>query len=101
MRITVSTLVTILCLTGCIWGPSIPATPVIPKDTNCPAACQHFRDLGCEEGDPLPDGTTCEKFCEDTQAAGHALRPSCIMTLTSCDPKEMEKCQGPRNVLDD
>jgi len=91
-----------LGLLGCGgFGPYIPPTPIPAKDDNCPAACKHLRDLGCPEGAPLPDGTTCEKFCLDTQAAGHALRPSCILTLLSCNPEEMERCQGPREVLDD
>lgn len=84
-----------------IYGPYIPPMPVTPTDNNCPGACQHLRALGCEDGNPLPDGTPCEVFCEETQKAGHALRPSCIMTLTSCSVAEMEKCQTPRNIFTD
>ncbi len=55
-------------------------TPIQPTDTgSCAAACQKLRDLKCEEGKPLEDGTTCEKFCVDTQKAGHALKPSCVL----------------------
>jgi len=90
----------VLPLIGCynIYIPSIPTTP---RDDNCVGACQHLQALGCEEGEPLPDGTTCVEFCEQTQKAGHALRPSCIMKITTCDPEEMEKCQGPRRLFDD
>ena len=86
--------------THCVHCPP-PVTPVAPTDTNCVGACAHLQVLGCPEGDPLEDGTTCIEFCEQTQAAGHALRPSCIMTIKSCDPAEMEKCQGPREIFDD
>jgi hypothetical protein len=79
-----------------IYGPVVGPAPITPIDKDCAGACQHLRDLGCEEGQPLEDGTSCETFCEATIKNGHALRPSCIKTLTSCDPVEMEKCQGPR-----
>jgi len=74
--------------------------PIEPKDTkDCPLACEHLRALGCPEGEPLEDGTTCEKFCKDTQESGHALRPSCVITITSCD--QIDECTGPpREVLE-
>ena len=74
--------------------------PVEPTDTaDCGAACQHLRDLGCEEGQPLEDGTTCEVFCVDTQQAGHALAPSCVVTITTCAELET-KCSAPRGFLE-
>src|SRR5215510_12140485 len=39
----------------------------------CMDFCQHLRTLGCKEGQPLADGTSCETFCIDTQEAGHNL----------------------------
>jgi hypothetical protein len=36
----------------------------------CEDFCRHLRTLGCREGQPLADGTPCEKFCIDTQEAG-------------------------------
>ncbi len=63
-----------------------PPVPIEPSDTNkCEAACANLRSLGCPEGQPLEDGTTCEKFCKDTQEAGHPLNPTCISTISSCD----------------
>jgi hypothetical protein len=75
-------------------------TPVEPKDTaDCPAACEKLRELGCPEGQPLEDGTTCEKFCIDTQQSGHALRPSCVMDMTEC--KQINDCtKGSREVFE-
>jgi len=63
--------------------------PVDPPDTqDCGAACSHLRDLGCEEGQPLEDGTTCEQFCVETQDSGHWLRPSCVINITTCSELE-------------
>lgn len=86
-----------------IWGCGhIPVPPVIiePDDTEqCAAACIHLRNLGCEEGQDLEDGTTCTKFCVDTQVSGHALSPSCVLTISSCEELE-PKCAKPRQLLD-
>lgn len=60
--------------------------PRAPSDTpRCPDACAHLRDLDCDEGKPLEDGTTCEGFCQATQDSGHALSPTCVVTIRSCD----------------
>lgn len=70
-----------ILLVGC------PHNPVVhhPTDTaSCGTACQHLRDLKCEEGSPLPDGTTCEGFCQSTQNSGHALVPSCVVNIKQC-----------------
>lgn len=81
-----------LFLLGCP-PPTPRPTPVQPTDTSsCAAACKKLEGLkrdngkvGCEEATPLEDGTTCEKFCTDTQQRGHALRPSCIL-------EKVQKC---------
>jgi len=70
---------------GCGSIPIVHPTPVDPGDRwMCGDACEHLRTLGCEEGKPLQDGTSCEDFCETTQDSGHALRPSCVVTITKC-----------------
>lgn len=58
-------------------------TPV-PTE-GCAGACYHMQQLGCPEGEPLEDGTTCEKFCLDTEEAGHPMKTECILKVTSCD----------------
>lgn len=74
-----------IALSGCPKKETIQPVIHVPSDTpDCPAACSHLRDLKCEEGSPLQDGTTCEKFCEDTQNSGHALKPSCVVRITKC-----------------
>lgn len=71
-------------LVGGHCGPPTP-TPVEPPDTSdCPAACERLQELGCPEGEPLSDGTTCVEFCIETQQRGHALNPSCVRTITRC-----------------
>ena len=66
---------------------------------DCPAACEKLRELGCPEGQPLEDGTTCEKFCKDTQESGHALRPSCVMNITACS--QVNDCtKGSREIFE-
>ena len=82
-------------LGGCGSCPKDPTLILQPNDTaQCGAACAHLVTLGCPEGQPLGDGTSCEKFCVDTQQAGHALAPSCIVTIKACP--ELAKCQAPR-----
>lgn len=83
----------ILVLSGFGCGPiPIPITPHIPADTlRCDDACSHLAELGCPEAQPLEDGTTCAEFCIATQKSGHALRPSCVMKIKSCD--QIARCQ--------
>jgi len=87
-------LITILVIAFVSIGASCEKKPVVlvPEDTHkCPDACENLRQLGCEEGEDLADGTTCEQFCEETQKSGHALNPTCIATISSCDEIE-SKC---------
>lgn len=87
------TLILSLALLGCPNREVIKPAPVQPTDTSsCAAACKKMETLkrddgkiGCEEATPLEDGTTCTKFCEDTQNSGHPLRPSCIL-------EKVQKC---------
>lgn len=82
-----------LILIGCSNQDVIQPKPVLPTDTaSCSAACKKLSSLkrdngkvGCEESETLEDGTSCTKFCEDTQNSGHALRPSCIL-------EKVQKC---------
>ena len=50
----------------------------------CTDFCQHARALQCPEGQALADGTSCEKFCTDTQDNGHALNTACMTKAKSC-----------------
>lgn len=66
--------------------------PVLPDDTEmCDDACVHLLDLKCTRedgsllGGPLPDGRSCRVWCEETQDNGFPLKPSCVVSLTTCD----------------
>lgn len=75
----------VLIITSCL-------PPSGPLDTaDCGDACARMKLLGCEEANTLSDGTTCKKFCEETQNSGHALRPSCIAKIEVCS--EIDLCQ--------
>lgn len=70
---------------GAHCGGPVQPDPDIPKDTHlCDDACANLQELGCPEGDPLPDGTTCTEFCVKTQNAGSALNPTCVAKIQSC-----------------
>ena len=75
--------------------------PVViqPDDTaDCGAGCAHLKKLGCPEGDVLPNGTTCKAWCEETQKKGHALGPSCWVTVKECTNLDA-KCTVPRKIV--
>jgi hypothetical protein len=73
-----------LILLGC--GGSPPPVAIEPDGTEfCAEACARLNDLGCAEGQPLSDGTSCEVFCIQTQEKGHPLNPSCVAEISSCD----------------
>lgn len=63
--------------------------PHVPNDTpKCADACKHLQELGCDEGKPLADGTSCTDFCTRTQDSGHALTPSCVVRINRCSDME-------------
>ena len=75
-------------LAGCT-TPGGTATPTNGSTTSkfeqpCKDFCQHARALQCPEGQPLTDGTSCEKFCTDTQDNGHALNTACMAKAKNC-----------------
>ncbi len=78
-------IVVALVSVGCVMWIAPTPDPVVPNDTaKCKAACENLSRLGCPEGQPLPDGTPCVKFCEDTQKNGHALNPTCMAKVKAC-----------------
>ncbi len=68
------------CCSCCLVGPRTQ-----PGRDSCDAACAHLVELGCPEGKPLPDGTSCGDSCRDTVNQGHALNPACVQHITSCE----------------
>lgn len=86
----------LLVLFLCACGPTPPKpTPRPPLDSSsCDAACAHLRELQCEEGFALQDGTSCEQFCHDTQDSGHALNPACVLTIRTCSELDSRCAMG-------
>lgn len=69
--------------------------PIAQPTDECTPACDLLRSLKCEAGNNLADGTTCEKFCEDTIENGIWLDPDCVMHLgkvTAPECPEVELC---------
>jgi hypothetical protein len=67
-----------IILASCVFQSPPPNT----DPENCAKACEKIgpSGLGCPEGEPLEDGTSCTKFCEDTQNSGHPLNAGCFMS---------------------
>ena len=79
-------------LSGCaetIVKPPITPLPVAPK-TACAKYCLHARALKCAEGQPLPNGDSCEKFCEYLKREGYDPQLDCRTAAPTC--AVMEKC---------
>jgi len=81
-------------LSGCSGTPVSPTIPPdaspadVPVLTDCSAACDNLKRLGCPEG----DDTDCERVCTKTQASLLTdLHPSC---LASAGSKEAARSCG-------
>lgn len=76
---------------GVVGCPSIePDFPNRPRPVDagtpadCHAACEHLRELKCEEGEP-EEGVSCEEICEHVEASGTVtLDPACVLKITEC-----------------
>lgn len=74
-----------LLLSGCPATVPQPNPVVDPDDIPaCEKACSRMQELGCLEGEDLPDGTTCVEFCQETTVKGHSLNPQCLEKINSC-----------------
>ena len=78
------------CTTTDTVKPSNGGTPSSVVQQQCASFCQHLRTMGCREGEPLQDGTSCEVFCVNTQEAGHNLNIPCVLQTQSCT--ELQRC---------
>lgn len=58
--------------------------PEVYDSSDCGKVGAHLRELGCEEGEALEDGTTFEAFCERTLKEGHDLNLACLGGIASC-----------------
>ena len=76
-----------LWLAAASCAPAAPTRHSVPAETpeTCASACTRFRELGCEEGDPTPEGKTCEDVCTQAGAAHIELDTACVVRSSSCD----------------
>jgi hypothetical protein len=52
----------------------------------CQRACDHFRELKCEEGEATKDGATCEAVCENMQTSNLlSYDLQCAAKAPTCD----------------
>lgn len=67
--------------------------PAYPRpDAGCARACENLRALGCPEGEPTPDGATCETWCSGVQKSGaYTLDTECVTRAADCN--EVEECE--------
>lgn len=68
--------------------PNPPPPRVLPngEKATCAGACERLRELGCEEGEPTPDGDTCEDVCFNALNVPAArLDVACLQTAPSCE----------------
>jgi len=74
-RLSLHIALALVCLlSGMACAPQVaPPDPREQYQAHCSALCEHLRRLGCEAGQPLRDGTSCETFCIDTNLAGHPI----------------------------
>lgn len=87
--ITFLALVTGLLVAGCpLPGPPEPPGPPPgphPQGATCVTACAKLNELGCPEGEPTPDGKSCEAVCENVQASGIiSWNLDCRSVITEC-----------------
>lgn len=78
-RLSVSCFLVSLLL-ACAGAPPEPKPPEPGRD--CKNACSRLRELRCDEGDPTPDGATCEEVCANGMADRYDL--GCIEAVEQC-----------------
>jgi len=83
----------LLSIAGCPrWSP--PDDPPKPVAA-CEAACARLVELGCDAGQPTPEGTTCVQVCEDTERTGWTtMHPDCVAEAASCEEAERVSGEG-------
>ena len=71
--------------------PNKPPEPRSRFTEACRNYCQHAEAMQCPEGAPLGDGTSCLKFCVDTNEAGHSMDFGCASRAANCE--ELGRCR--------
>jgi hypothetical protein len=84
-----------LCLTLLACNPLLPEPAPVPQqrdDVPCANACSRLRSLSCDEGEPTPDGTTCEEVCRGVNESSAVTWPTgCVAAAKDCS--EARACE--------
>lgn len=86
-----------LLLAGLAGCPPKPPTPPTPPERDagaatCSDACTHLAALGCKEGKPTPEGSTCAEVCENVQSSGViSWNLGCRTHIESC--AQVDDCE--------
>lgn len=83
----------LICVLLLACSPSVASPPPAETPETCAAACSRFRVLGCEEGDPTPEGKTCEDVCTAAGSAHVSLDTACVTRASSCEAARA--CEAP------
>lgn len=77
----------VLGVIGCGAFPLPPPEPAPdPSDeSGCAAGCEALRALGCPDGDPTPEGDTCEAVCDNAVQNKIPIPTACWSESESCD----------------
>lgn len=81
----------ILMLCGGACPPPPPPRTDPVTEAECKTACEHFRELACEEAKPTANGVTCEEVCSSMPSNQAYLE--CAATIETC-PK-LQACPQP------
>ena len=88
-----------LLVIGCppVQPPVPPPNPPVDTD-KCGEMCDHLKQLGCEEGEPVynndlagPEGTpnqSCADNCTELQDKGFFVNPRCVAQVKTCEEIE-------------
>lgn len=78
---------TILCIAGQISCTTLPSPEPPPSgEPTVEAACERLRDIGCEAGEPTPDGATCEEWMSAlNDLPGTDQDLACIASASTCE----------------
>ena len=81
-------------LLGC--GSSVVEDPSGPggDDRDCPAMCTRLEELDCDAARPLPDGSTCETWCVESETDGVlSICPAWVAQARDCGEAErLSRC---------
>ena len=68
-------------------SPTSPDTEPEASVSKVTKLCNAYRKLGCEEGQPTPEGATCETVVRNAKAEGIDLvgNVTCVTKATTCD----------------